>query len=147
MATNGKDGMTPSMNFSGNSSDKREEGVFGYLQNRGTKNTFSKDYWRENTGYLDSALKDLKEMQKLYNELEKSSGKMTSSQEKTFKTQKRALELQLATLKDIKDTQEVSDRDAIRSIQDSNKLRQKGLLEYQALLDSIARRQQTLKKR
>lgn len=145
MATNGKDGMTPNMNFSGNSSDRKEEGVFGYLQNRGTKNTFSKDYWKENTGYLDSALKDLKEMQKLYNELEKSSGKMTSSQEKTFKTQKRALELQLATLNDIKDTQEVSDRDAIRSIQDSNKLRQKGLLEYQALLDSIAKRQERLK--
>ena len=107
MATNGKDGMTPSMNFSGNIPDKQEEGVFGYLQNRGTKNTFSKDYWRENTGYLDSALKDLKEMQKLYNELEKSSGKMTSSQEKTFKTQKRALELQLATLKDIKDVKKI----------------------------------------
>lgn len=149
MATNGNNGnnMTPNMSFTDNSSSGKQEGIFGYLQNRGTKGQFAKDYWKENSGYLDSALKDLKEMQKLYKELEKSQDKMNTSQENQFKTQKRALELQIATLEDIKQTQDVNDREAIRSIQDSNKLRQKGLLDYQKLLDSIAKRQETLKKR
>ena len=149
MATNGKNGgnnMTPNMDFSDNSSSQQQKGIFGYLENRSTKNSFAKDYWKEGSGYLDSALKDLKEMQKLYKELEKSQDKMNTSQENQFKSQKRALELQIATLEEIKQTQDVNDRDAIRSITDSNKLRNKGLLDYQKLLDNIAKRQETLKK-
>ena len=149
MATNSKNGgnnMTPNMDFSDNSSSQQQKGIFGYLENRSTKNSFAKDYWKEGSGYLDSALKDLKEMQKLYKELEKSQDKMNTSQENQFKSQKRALELQIATLEEIKQTQDVNDRDAIRSITDSNKLRNKGLLDYQKLLDSIAKRQETLKK-
>ncbi len=145
MATNGKDGMTPNVSFSGNNSGQRQEGIFGYLQNRSTQTNFSREYWKEGSGYLDSALKDLKEMQKLYKQLEKSQDKMTTSQENQFKSQKRALELQISTLEDIKQTQEVSDRDAIRSIKDANKIRQKGMLDYQKLLDNVAKRQEQLK--
>ncbi len=146
MATNGKDGMTPNVSFSGNdSSGQRGGGIFSYLQNRSTQTNFSREYYKEGSGYLDSALKDLKEMQKLYKQLEKSQSKMTTAQENQFKSQKRALELQIASLEDIKQAQEVSDRDAVRSIKDTNKIRQKMLLEYQKLLDGVAKRQEQLK--
>ena len=39
MATNGKgeNNMTPNMNYTNNFNSQKEEGIFGYLQNRNTK--------------------------------------------------------------------------------------------------------------
>lgn len=147
MATNGRDGMTPNTSFSDNSSSRKEEGIFGYLKNRNTKSDFSRDYWREGSGYLDSSIKSLKEMQKQYKELEKLQGKMTESQEREFKSKKRELEIQLSMLEDIKSNQEVSDKEAIKSIREANRIRQKGLESADKIMDQIADKQERLKKR
>lgn len=147
MATNGRDGMTPNTSFSDNSSSRKEEGIFGYLKNRNTKSDFSRDYWREGSGYLDASIKNLKEMQKQYKELEKLQGKMTESQEREFKSKKRELEIQLSMLEDIKSNQEVSDKEAIKSIREANRIRQKGLESADKIMDQIADKQERLKKR
>lgn len=146
MATNGKDGMTPNMSSSVNIPDKKEEGVFGLLQNRGTKNTFAKQYFGEN-GYLESSLRGLKEIEKQYRELEKIQSKMSESQKKEFANKKKELEIQLSILNDIKNNQEVSDKEATKSIKEANRIRLSGWEMVNKAMTQIADRQERLKKR
>ena len=147
MATNGKDGMTPSMNFSENIPDRQNPGMSGYLQNRKTKNSFENIFWKENSGYLDTSLRGLKEMEKQYKEIEKIQSKMSESQKKEFLNKKRELEIQLSILNDIKNNQEVSDKEATKAIKEANRIRLSGWEMVSKAIAQISDRQERLKKR
>lgn len=147
MATNGKDGMTPSVNFSENTPDRQNPGMSGYLQNRKTKNSFENTFWKENTGYLDTSLRGLKEMEKQYRELEKIQNKMSESQKREFANKKRELDIQLSILNDIKSNQEVSDKEATKAIKEANRIRLNGWEMVNKAMTQIADRQERLKKR
>lgn len=133
MATNGNNNGT--INYSENPSI--QSGVFGYAQGNAERRNFSNSFWKDG-GYLSESIKELEAMRDTYAEMSKLSSKMTTAEKSALREKKRELKQQLDILYNYQETQEVSDKEAIDSIKQSNKLRLQGLAQYQKLLAKLA---------
>lgn len=131
MATNGDNSNKGNIQFT--SKSKPEKGLSGYFQGQDLKTQFSEKYFQEG-GYLSTALSELQEMEKEYNSIAKLVDGMSKTEKDRFNAQNQALKNQIAVLTRIQDNQSATDKEAIKSIKDSNKLRIDGMVEYQKLL-------------
>ena len=126
MATNGDNSNKGNIQFT--SKSKPEKGLSGYFQGQNLKTQFSEKYFQEG-GYLSTALSELQEMEKEYNSIANLVEGMSKTEKDRFNAQNQALKNQIAVLTRIQDNQSATDKEAIKSIKDSNKLRINGMVE------------------
>lgn len=131
MATNGDNSNKGNIQFT--SKSKPEKGLSGYFQGQDLKTQFSEKYFQEG-GYLSTALSELQEMEKEYSSIANLVEGMSKTERDRFNAQNQALKNQITVLTRIQDNQSATDKEAIKSIKDSNKLRINGMVEYQKLL-------------
>ena len=132
MATNGNQGNSNGhMTFTGTPDIKN--GVSGFQQNRMAQRDFSNSFWKDK-GYLSESIDELESMNKLYEDMSKVVDNMSKTQQKAYKEQLNALKTQLSYLKDIRQSGEVSDKEAIEAINSSNALRLKGQNDFLKLM-------------
>ena len=134
MATNQNNGSNGNINYS--SPGSKNMGVSGNLQNRMAGQQFNERFYREQSGYLDNSLSQIKELLKYYEQISGMTKDLSKTEQTRFKRQQDALKEQLKTLEYVKDTREVDYEDAIKLIRESNKLSISGAKEYQRIMEA-----------
>ena len=134
MATNQNNGSNGNINYS--SPGSKNMGVSGNLQNRMAGQQFNERFYREQSGYLDNSLNQIKELLKYYEQISSMTKDLSRTEQSRFKRQQDALKEQLKTLEYVKDTREVDYEDAIKLIRESNKLSISGAKEYQRIMEA-----------
>ena len=106
------------------------KGVTGYLMGRMAKNEFSNNFWNEDSGFLKTSIDGLERIEKQYEEIAKSAdklGKVSKKHNEENLTQARLLS---KYFNDIKNSREVTDKEAIDAMREYYKLMVKSQEDY-----------------
>jgi murein DD-endopeptidase MepM/ murein hydrolase activator NlpD len=145
LATNGNDGNNQGGTIRYTNEAVSSRGISGAMQERSVKSSFARDVWR-NEGYLSSAIKDMQELVKLYTNLQGITDKMSKSEQKAAKDKLSAAKDYLDYTNQIKESGEVSDKEAIDMIKAVNKLKLEGQKEYVKILETAQLTQEEIDK-
>lgn len=118
MATNGNN----SGNMEFTNTPNIGNGVMGNIQGRMAKSNFSNTFWNEESGFLKNSISDLDNIQKKYNEISKSAESMNKTTKKSVDNISSELKIMSSYFKDIRNTREVTDKEAIDAMREYSKL-------------------------
>ena len=128
MATNVNNNSGNNTQFTDNPNISK--GVTGYLMGRMAKNEFSNNFWNEDSGFLKTSIDGLERIEKQYEEIAKSAdklGKVSKKHNEENLTQARLLS---KYFNDIKNSREVTDKEAIDAMREYYKLMVKSQEDY-----------------